>query len=299
MEVTCRTLQGRFLLLPTGDLPRIVIGILARAVERYPLRIHAFAFLSNHFHLLVSPESAHQLADFMRYLNTNLSKEAGRVHGWEGSLLQRRYQAIPISSEERVQVSRLRYVLSQGCKEGLVSRPSDWPGAHCADSLRKGTGLRGVWFDRTQEWKARRRRSESNPDDFATEYLLELDPLPCWQAMTSEGYRERVGDLIRQIEIETEALHRRRGTRPLGVSAVMSQSPHNRPRVLAKRPAPLVHAAARRVRQEFLTAYRSFVTSFRRAAERLRSGDPRAEFPAGSFLPPMRLAHHDVRGAPD
>lgn len=298
MEVTCRTLQGRFLLLPTGDLTRIVVGILARAVERYPLRLHAFAFLSNHFHLLVSPENAQQLADFMRYLNTNLSKEAGRVHGWEGSLLQRRYQAIPISDEEIVQVARLRYVLSQGCKEGLVSRPSDWPGPHCAESLRQGTGLRGVWIDRTQEWRARRRGMESNPNEFATEYLLELDPLPCWQAMMPEKYRERVGDLITQIETETEGFHRRRGTRPMGVSAVMSQSPHDRPQALANRPAPLVHAATRRVRQEFLTAYWSFVGSFRRAAQRLHSGDPGAEFPRGSFPPPMRLAQPDIRGAP-
>lgn len=298
VEVTCRTIQGRFLLQPTRGLPRIIIGILARARERYPLRLHAFAFLSNHFHLLVSPENAQQLAEFMRYLNTNLSKEAGRVHNWHGPLFVRRYQAIPVSDEELTQVSRLRYVLAQGCKEGLVSRPTDWPGAHCARSLREGTAEEGIWFNRTQEWTARNRGESYSPQDFATDYLLELDPLPCWQELSPDLYRELVGDLIEQIESETERLHRERSVQPLGVTAILSQHPHKRPKKMANSPAPLIHAATRKVRQEFRSAYGAFVAAFRAAAQRSLRGDHRAIFPAGAFPPPRPFVLQDIRGAP-
>jgi hypothetical protein len=88
----------------------------------------------------------------MCYLLTNLSKEAGRLHHWRGPLFQRRYQAIPVSSEEDAQTGRLRYILSHGCKEGLVAKVCQWPGAHCAHSLATGEPSAGVWFDRHQ-WR--------------------------------------------------------------------------------------------------------------------------------------------------
>ena len=94
VEVTCRTIQGRFLLKPSEELRPIVIGVLARAQKLYPIQLHAFVFLSNHYHLLLSAQNAHQLVRFMNYLNSNLAREAGRVHGWREKFWGRRYQAI-------------------------------------------------------------------------------------------------------------------------------------------------------------------------------------------------------------
>ncbi len=62
VEVTTRTLQSRFLLPPTRQFARIVVGILARAQEKAPLRIHAVGGLSGHMHILVTVDDAEQLA---------------------------------------------------------------------------------------------------------------------------------------------------------------------------------------------------------------------------------------------
>src|SRR5210317_776399 len=83
VEVTCRTIQGRFLLKPTVELESLVVGVLARAQRLYPVELHAYVFLSNHYHLLLSVESALDLAHFMNYLNSNLAREAGRLNGWK------------------------------------------------------------------------------------------------------------------------------------------------------------------------------------------------------------------------
>jgi hypothetical protein len=43
---------------------------------------------------------------------------------------QRRYNmriAIVVSGEDGAQIERLKYLLANGCKEGLVARPQDWP----------------------------------------------------------------------------------------------------------------------------------------------------------------------------
>src|SRR5512141_3362991 len=86
VEVTCRTIQSRFLLKPTPGWTEIFVGALARAQRTYPVDVHAFVCLSNHFHLLVSPADARALAGFMRYLLSKLSIEAGRMHSWRGPL---------------------------------------------------------------------------------------------------------------------------------------------------------------------------------------------------------------------
>jgi hypothetical protein len=106
VEVTSRTLHGRLLLRPSRDLNEIVLGILARASQRYDVHICAFIYLSNHSHLLLRPADAQQLSRFMGYVNSNLAKEAGRLHGWRERLWGRRFRAIVVSDDEATQVAR-------------------------------------------------------------------------------------------------------------------------------------------------------------------------------------------------
>ncbi len=129
VEVTNRTLQERFLLCPSGELNTLVEGILGRAQRIYKLEIVAYVFLSNHFHLLAVPDDAQQLSQFMGYVEGNLAKEAGRLHDWRGKFWARRYRPINVGETPELQVARLRYILAQGVKEGLVSSPKQWPGA--------------------------------------------------------------------------------------------------------------------------------------------------------------------------
>jgi hypothetical protein len=72
--------------------------------------------------------------------------------------------------------------------------------------------------------------------------------------------------------IEAQAAQRRAETSavPLGPAAIKAQHPHHRPSKLKKSPAPLFHAATRRIRRELYDAYRFFLAAFREASERLR-----------------------------
>ncbi len=292
VEVTCRTVQGRLLLRPSPILRDLTLGVLARAARLYPLEIHAFAFLSNHFHLLVTVASAQRLAEFMTYLNSNLAREAGRLIGWREKFWGRRYQAILVSNEDPAQVERLRYVLAHGVKEGLVGSPLDWPGAHCARALLHGAPLAGRWIDRTLEHAALRKRRPGDHRSFETLEHLRLAPLPCWRGLAPHRLRSRVRELIEGIEREGRRRERRTTQTPLGLDFILRQDPRHESNRLERRPAPLVHAASRNAREVLLEAYRSFVAAYRHAAERLRSGALDARFPAGAFPPalPVRSA---------
>lgn len=281
VEVTAKTIQGRYLLRPSPEMNRRFIGVVARAKSVYEVEIHAVVCLSNHYHMLVSPRDAQQLALFMNYVQGNLATEAGDLHDWEGPLWRRRYQAIPVSDEPEAQYERLRYVLAQGCKEGLVERPELWPGVHSVFALRDDEPLRGVWYDRTGLCLAGRRKGES-PDlaDFATEETLELDPLPCWdrQGLSVEERQVFVAEMVEQIAEAAAIEHRANGSRPSDPSHFIRVHPHQRPEKTKRSPSPFVHAASREVRLRFREAYRVVLRSLpgsRRAPQgRTPSGVP-------------------------
>jgi REP element-mobilizing transposase RayT len=285
VEVTCRTLHGRLLLRPSSELNTIVIGILARASRLYPVRLVTFAFLSNHYHLLLQAKDSFQLSRFMLYVNSNLAREAGRLADWREKFWSRRYQAILITEEEPAQVERLKYLLAQGCKEGLVARPQDWPGAHSVRALLGEESLEGLWFDRTQEYLARRRGQAFEYLDYANRESLELAPLPAWQHLSPEAYRERIAELVADIASEAAAQREASGREPLGRLEVSTQDPQERPVKVKKSPAPFCHAATRWARRELREAYSWFYAAFCEAAERLKGGDRNACFPIGSFPP--------------
>jgi len=287
VEVTCRTLHGRFLLRPSTELNTLVIGVLARAQRLYRVRICAFAFLSNHFHLLLSVDDGLQLARFMGYFNSNLAREAGRLANWRERFWSRRYESILVTNEDRAQVQRLKYVLSQGCKEGLVRRPQDWPGVHSVRAMLGEEALEGLWFDRTREYAARRRGQAFERFQYASVETLVLSPLPAWEHLSPDAYRSRIAALVAEVEIEAAAAQDAAGISPLGHNGIRSQSFYDRPARMKKSPAPFCHAATKAARRELRLAYHLFLAAFRDAAEKLKLHGSGVVFPPGSFPPAL------------
>jgi putative transposase len=287
VSITCRTVQGRFLFKPGPAFNDHFLGILGRAQRQHNLILNAVSVLSNHLHILAVPESARQLADFMRDFKSKLAREVNRLTGWSGPVFERRYEMTIVTDEDRAQIERLSYVLAQSIKENLVERVHEWPGVHSAAALIDGTPLEGHWFDRTREYAARNQRQEIARLQFATEEAVILSPIPCWAHLEPEVYRQRIAALVEDIESEAALLRSLKGTSVLGVEAILAKDPQHRPASLACSPAPLVHAATKAARKAFYDAYAWFVSAFRQAAEKLRQGDRNAVFPAGSFPPAL------------
>lgn len=297
VEVTCRTIHGRLLLRPSPALNDILVGALGRAQRVYGLRVFGLAFLSNHYHLLCGPEDAQQLARVMCLANSKIAREVGRLHGWKEKVWGHRYSAIVLTQESEVHVQRLRYILSHGVKEGLVQRVLEWPGVHCASSLLSGKPMRGLWFDRTEESRAKKKKRPVQPLDFATEETVKLDPLPCWAGLSRAQSQTRVQELIEDIENEAD-LRRRAGElrpRAMGPRRVMKQRPHRRPKNLKRSPAPAFHGKNATLLRALKEAYRAFVRAYLTAAERHRNLETvEVHFPEGSFPPALPF----VRGSP-
>ena len=283
VEVTCRTIQGRHLLRPGPRLNRLVVGVLARAQRMYPVGIHACVVMSNHYHLLLSVPDSRRLSQFMNFFQSNLAREAGRLHNWRDRFWGRRYSAIMVSGEERAQLDRLRYILSHGVKEGLVAEPQGWPGVNCVRALLDARRLEGMWIDRTRQWQAQPATEETRGVSHTTTEFVALDKMPCWAHLEGAEYRQRIRDLLSSIT----SSHKHPSSSMATRRAQLPHDPHHRPSRLKRECAPWFHCASEAVRRELREAYSVFLSAYREASERLRRGDPNAPFPEGSFPPPL------------
>lgn len=281
-EITVRTLQGRFLLRPSDEVRETILGILGRALVLYPgVRLHAFIFMSNHYHAHATPSDGDEFALFLAYVNGNIAKRVGALHGWEGRFWHRRASVVPILDELAVG-QRLKYLLLNGVKEGLVSSPREWPGASSISGLLGDLRIPTKWIDWDRRRRDRHRGATSPRSDHR--YVITLSPYPLWTHLDLEVQRSRCASLVKEVEAEG-----RSPARSVGAGRLQRQHPHAKPRRAAKKtPPPDCHASVPALRATFRSAYRDFVAVFRKVTETLNKQGSVAtrSFPCGSFPRP-------------
>jgi len=285
VEVTIKTIDDRFLLRPSKELNDVILGILGKALTKYPVLLHAFVVMSNHMQSLLTTPNGRVLAAFMNYVNSKIAREAGRIYNWRARLFARRYRHIVVLDDDAV-VDRLRYIMSHGAKEGLVWDPEHWPGANSLPWLVHGETLRGTWYDRSAMSRIRARGMRIDPRRFATIYEVPLAPIPCWRELPAEEYHRRCRGLLDEVREHLAQVFRREGMQPIGAKAVKRQDPLGRPRSPKRGPAPSCHSTSRSARQQYLRQLAEFVGAYRAASARFRAGELDVVFPSHSFPPP-------------
>jgi REP element-mobilizing transposase RayT len=285
VEITSRTQHGRFLMRPSKVVNDLVLGVLGRAQAKYDVALHAFTFQSNHNHILATMRTAKQMARFMGFLNGNLAKELGRLYGWREKFWGRRYHSASVNFTEEDQIRRFRYILENGCKEGLVASPLDWPGVSSASALYHGEmTMQGTWYDRTAQYRARLRGEDKLEPSTET---VHLTPLPFLEQRSAEEQRTFYINAVQEIEHKTAQMHREQGTAPMGARAIRRQKPHDKPKTFKASPAPIFHAANRENFWAMYNARMAKVAAYRDAAERLKQGETDVCFPEGCFPPQL------------
>ena len=273
--VTTRCIHGRFLLRPSAKTNALVIGVMAKAVQRFEVKLFGLCFMSNHYHLLLSSKDAASLAQFMQYLNSNIARELGRLHNWREKFWSRRYRATAVL-DDAAAVERMKYILSNSVKEGLVKHPRYYPGVHCYRHLAEGRPLHGIWVNRSSM------HTEPNltETDASERLTLKLARLPQFENMPNTVYRDLIRSLTNDVLSEIE-----RPVKVLGQKRILNQDPLTMPTSPSKTPAPLCHTACARLRNQFRQRFRDFVQAYKEAYKELADGQFKGLFPEGSIPP--------------
>ena len=297
VEVTCRTIQARFLLRPSPLLNEMIVGALGRAQGLYQVTCHLVVFVSNHMHALLSVDDAEQLARFMDYVNSKIAREVADLVDWPDKVWARRYQSIPISNEEKAQVARLRYGLSHGVKRAWSPR----------QRMARRQLVRAILEDRRSRASGSRTtgiRSSQRGETFdrlkyATVEVLELTPLPCWAHLSPEEYRQRVAELVDDIESEAAAEQEKRLAafgRPGRAQATSAHTPQPDEEITGA----AIDAGDQGGPKGVLADLCRFRSRIPRGGGEIdaKSGDRTARFPLGSFPPGLPFVKAFANGPP-
>ena len=283
VEITSRTMHGRFLMRPSEEVNEIILGAVGRGQAMYGVELYAFVFLSNHLHMLLRALGLDQMALFTGYVKGNIARELGVVHQWREKFWGRRYNHAPVKDTEAAQIKRFRYILRNSCKEGLVGSPLDWPGVSSARALYNGEStLTGRWYDRTAQYRAGATRGDL---DYSSVETVKLSPMPFMAGYSEADRRQFTVDAVRQVEREASEHRAETGARVMGARLIESQNPHAAPKNFKRSPAPFFHTTTREEYLELLEIRRQKQAAYRQAVEKLLRGERDVEFPPDCFPP--------------
>ncbi len=152
---------------------------------------------------------------------------------------------------------------------------------------------------RTAEYYARRRKlgRDIDVEQFATRYEIPLVPLPCWADTSEEEQQELVRQIVQEIEKEGAEM-KRNGVPFVGVRATLEADPLERPKKLARSPAPRAHFRSKSAYEQFLEVLSIVIEGFLEASKRFRRGDHDVEFPVGTFRPHGAFVPFEESAAP-
>jgi putative transposase len=87
--------------------------------------VHAYCLMTNHVHLLVTPQTRDGCAMLMKGLGQHYVQHVNRVHGRTGTLWEGRFWS-SISTSEYYVLACHRYIELNPVRAGLASRPEDY-----------------------------------------------------------------------------------------------------------------------------------------------------------------------------
>lgn len=153
---------------------------VARAQERFDVRIFALSVAPTHFRLAIQTKHKNR-ALFMAAVNKNITNTVNYLTGNEGTLWRRKYTAIPLPLGGMPEPDARR-AEEDPLETWIVSDPNQWTTPEYARGIH-GDYAQFEWFNRTH-WQ--RSGRPEHPLPFVEKVLLHIEPLPgLWAARSA------------------------------------------------------------------------------------------------------------------
>lgn len=94
--------------------------------------VHAYCLMTNHVHLLLTPERVDSASLMMKHLGQRYVQYINRTYGRSGTLWEGRFKSCLVQDHAYV-LTCYRYIELNPVRAGMVSHPSDyrWSSYHC------------------------------------------------------------------------------------------------------------------------------------------------------------------------
>jgi putative transposase len=105
---------------------RFYLRCLQEASETHSLAIHAYVLMTNHVHLLVTPDTESSLSKTLQSIGRRYVQYFNFTYARTGTLWEGRYKSTLIDSE-RYLLTCMRYIEMNPVRAVMVAHPGDYP----------------------------------------------------------------------------------------------------------------------------------------------------------------------------
>lgn len=109
----------------TGDY-RFYLNTLGDACRRHGVQLHAWVLMTNHAHLLMTPDMDKGISNAMQSLGGRYVRYFNALHGRTGTLWEGRFKATLVDTDEYL-LTCYRYIEENPVRAGMVSSPAGYP----------------------------------------------------------------------------------------------------------------------------------------------------------------------------
>ena len=103
-----------------------LLSLLAENAQKFNVAIHAYVLMSNHFHLLATPQDSDSLPQMMQAVGRRYVRHFNDSQERSGTLWEGRYKSTLIQTE-RYLLTCMAYIDLNPVRGGLVAEPGDYP----------------------------------------------------------------------------------------------------------------------------------------------------------------------------
>ena len=141
------------------DDRRVYLSYLKESAERYGLAVSAYCLMTNHIHLVATPEAEDSLSKTLGRTHLMYTQYVHRLHGRLGHFWQNRFYSCPMDAAHAHHAAA--YVELNPVRAGMVADAWTYAWSSAAAHCGKGgdpSGMLtlGAWFEQmtVSEWQA-------------------------------------------------------------------------------------------------------------------------------------------------
>ncbi len=126
----------------------LLLDVIGDAYQRFGFVIHAFVFMTNHFHLLMETPSPH-LSASMHHINAVYTQAYHRRHKGVGHVFQGRFKAIVVERDDYY-LELIRYIHLNPVRAHMVDNVDEYLHSGHRAIIDPTWAKRCLWYDRAR-----------------------------------------------------------------------------------------------------------------------------------------------------
>ncbi len=147
---------------------------LVEAAAKHGLAIHAYVWMTNHVHLLATPEFEDGIGKTFQSLGRRYVLYFNYTYKRSGTLWEGRYRATVVDSE-RYLLTLVRYIELNPVRVGMVAAPKDYPwSSHRRNLLGEG-GPNADWLSSHEEYSRLGRDDAERQEAYQALFATAID----------------------------------------------------------------------------------------------------------------------------